>query len=221
MENWLAVFPREESADAVDAIFKSWHELVSMRRANFHHKVREPNLTKQIKEYVETKVSVDQGLMGHWVAESVHNIIDSHTGDIVAEGRTDITYFWNNEDVRLMLVFEFKKLGNTSASRTNYLGAKGLDRFVNGTYSVNQPVAVMVAIHWEPVHDVVSGLCRALKWERTIKRLKTIKAQDGDVVRRPSILFPQLAEFDTLHQRAPDKTPSHGEIRVAHMFLGF
>ncbi|TIU66195.1 MAG: Fis family transcriptional regulator, partial [Mesorhizobium sp.] len=37
----------------------------------------------------------------------------------------------------------------------------------------------------------------------------------------PSTLFPPTAEFDTEHKRPAELAPSHGTIRVAHVFLEF
>ena len=46
-----------------------------------------------------------------WAAESVENEVDFDTGELKEERRTDIVYGWNNDNDRIRLVFEFKKVG--------------------------------------------------------------------------------------------------------------
>ena len=59
--------------------------------------------------------------------------MDFNTGELIQERRTDIVYGWNNEEIGVQLVFEFKKLNRFARARNNYLGKDGLRRFVTGS----------------------------------------------------------------------------------------
>ena len=219
MDTWLAAFPIREANDAVSALCESWGVLAAVRRPDFHPGVREPLLTRVLKTHVEQVTSRKYGILGMWATEAVYNEIDSHTGAITEEHRTDIVYGWNNEYVAMRLVFEFKKLNSRASSRRHYLEKDGLGRFVTGTYSRSQPVAVMVGILAEPKAAVVQPLLREFRESKRIASLRIQLTASGDPCHRPSLI--SKAEFDTEHERDSRLAPSHGTIRVAHLFLLF
>lgn len=219
-DSWMAAFPIRPAAEAVDALCEGWRILAAMHRPHFNRKTKEPDITRALKTYVERVVARERGLLGMWAAEAVQNEMDFQTGALIEERRTDIIYGWNDEETGIQLVFEFKKLNRLARSRTQYLGENGLRRFVTGRYSRGQPVAAMVGVLIDPEDQVVPPLRAALAEAGTIDALRLHVRPDGSVLDQPSQLF-SAADFDTEHARDEDLAPSHGTIRVAHLFLAF
>ena len=219
-DTWLTAFPVPRAAEAVAALCESWRIMAAVRRSNFHPGIKEPDLTRVLKTHVERVTSRERGILGMWAAEAVQNETNFDTGELVEERRTDIVYGWNNDRIGIQLVFEFKKLDRLASSRRQYLGENGLGRFVSGIYGRGQPIAVMVGILVNPEEQVVPALLAAFGDSRIIETLRLRFQPDGGVIDQPSRLFPE-AKFDTKHERDPDLAPSHGIIRVAHIFLGF
>ena len=220
MDTWSTAFPIHPASKAVEALCESWRVLSAEKRPHFHSGIREPRLTRALKAHVERVTSRDFGLLGMWATEAVQNEMDFHTGELTEERRTDIVYGWNDEEVGIQLVFEFKKLNRTARSRSLYLGEDGLGRFVTGIYGRGQPVAVMVGILKDLENRIVPPLLCTLTSSEMINSLRIKLTSDGHSFSRPSLLFPQ-ADFDTEHERNADLAPSHGTIRVAHIFLAF
>lgn len=218
--DWLSAFPIRPASEAVDALCESWRILAEKPRPHFHPGMKEPQLTKTLKTFVENVTARERGLLGMWAAEVVLHEIDKDSGKLSEERRTDIVYGWNDEKRNIELVFEFKKLGRLKSHRTHYLRENGLGRFVTGIYSRRQAVAAMVGILIDPEQEVVPPLRDALSDKELIAALKIRPCAAGHPYERPSILFP-AADFDTEHERDPHFAPSHGTIRIAHLFLAF
>lgn len=219
-EAWLAAFPIRPATEAVDALCESWRVLAAVPRPGFHPGKREPELTRALKAYVERVTARKRGLLGMWATEAVQNEMDFETAELSGERRTDIVYGWNNEKTGIQLVFEFKKLDGLARSRNNYLGDDGLGRFVTGKYSRGQAVAAMVGMLIDPEDQVLPPLRLALAGADTVAALRLCLRPSGRAFDRPSQLFP-AADFDTEHERDAELAPSHGTIRVAHLFLAF
>jgi hypothetical protein len=217
---WLDAFPIRPAAEAVEAIYESWQRLASVHRPGFHPLRSEPDLTRVLKAHVEYVTARERGLLGMWVAEGIINEIDLDTAELTEERRTDIVYGWNNDQTGIQLVFEFKKIDRLARSRTHYLGENGLGRFVTGIYSRQQAIAAMVGILMDPIDEVVPPLRDRLADSAIAAPLKLRLRSTGGAYDRPSLLFP-LADFDTEHERDPKLAPSHGTIRVAHLFFSF
>ena len=220
MDAWSAAFPIHPASKAVEALCESWRVLSSEWRPRFHPEINEPHLTRVLKAYVERVTSQKYGLMGMWATEAVLNEMDFRTGELIEERRTDIVYGWNDEEVSIQIVFEFKKLDRSARSRNLYLGKEGLERFVTGIYGQDQPVAVMVGILKDPENQIIPPLRCALANAKIVTSLRLKPTSDGHFYFRPSLLFPE-ANFDTEHERGTDLAPSQGTIRIAHLFLAF
>lgn len=218
--DWFDAFPLHPASQAVNAVCESWDVMTNKYRAKFHPKMKEPALTKALKAHVERVTAPEQGLLGMWAAESVINRIDLNTGEITEERRTDIVYGWNDDKTSIELVFEFKKLTRYKRSRKAYIGPEGLGRFVTGMYSKRQPIAAMVGILIDPHDKIVPPLRVDLEQPDAIAELCILPESSGKACQCPSTLF-NSAEFDTTHERPPELAPSHGTIRVAHLFLKF
>jgi hypothetical protein len=215
---WLLAFPLRPASDAADALCESWQILAASYKRHFHAGKREPELTRVLKGHVENVTGRQRGLLGMWATESVINRINFETGEIVEERRTDIVYGWNNEHVGIQLVFEFKKLDRSAASRANYLGENGLLRFVTGIYGQDQPIAAMVGILIDSFDDCVPPLRELISITPAGPPLSLRRGSGGEAVHRPSLLF-QTADFDTEHDRPAEQNPPL--VRVAHIFLKF
>jgi hypothetical protein len=157
-----------------------------------------------------------------WSTEGVINDFDPETAVLTNERRTDIVYGWNDDQrgLAIQLVFEFKKIDRLARSRQQYLGKDGLARFVTGIYSRHQSAAAMVGILLDPVDEVVPPIKGALSDAQVAASLKLRCRPSGEPFASPSILS-QTAAFDTEHDRDSALAPTHGTIRVAHLFLGF
>jgi hypothetical protein len=219
-DSWFAAFPIRPATEAVDALCASWRELAAVQRPGFHPGKREPELTRVLKAHVERVTARERGLLGMWATEAVQNELDFDTAELSEERRTDIVYGWNNDKTGIQLVFEFKKLDRLARTRANYLGGDGLGRFVTGKYSRGQAVAAMVGMLIDPEDQVVPPLRDMLASAEMVSLLRLRLRTGGEACDRPSLLFP-AADFDTEHERDPDLAPSHGTIRVAHLFLTF
>ena len=218
ISDWRDAFPLRPAVAASDALLQAWSELASTPRPWFNAKTTEPRLTKRLKSHVERHVARQHGLLGMWAAESIGGELDVTTGRF-EERRTDIVYGWNDEATSLELVFEFKRVGKRKRHRDDYLGARGLARFVTGTYSRGQAIAAMVGILLAPEEDVVPPIQAALTESRTADALRLRRSPTGQPYSKPS-LFPQ-ARFETEHDRDAELAPPHGYIRVAHFFVAF
>ena len=215
---WLTAFPLRSASDAAEALCESWRVLAASPKPHFHPGCREPHLTRVLKAHVENVTGRERGLLGMWATESVINRVDFNTGKIVEERRTDIVYGWNNEKVGVQLVFEFKKLSRSAASRAQYMGEDGLLRFVTGIYGQNQPVAAMVGILIDAFNDCVPPLRQSLENVAVGPPMSLRRGGVGEACTRPSVLF-RPADFDTEHDRPPGAPPP--VVRVAHIFLQF
>jgi hypothetical protein len=219
-DEWFDAFPIRPATEAVDALCESWKELTRLPLPGFNPEMKEPVLTRALKAHVELVTGRNRGLLGMWAAESVINVLDPVTAVIREERRNDIVYGWNNETTGLQLVFEFKKMTRSANDRKHYLGPKGLERFVTGIYSRHQPVAAMVGMLTDMAVDVVPPLKGALATASSVARLRLRRSSSNEAFEEPSTLF-QQAEFDTVHHRHVSLAPSHGTIRIAHIFLTF
>lgn len=216
---WLALFPLEQATAATDALVAGWNTLAAEYRTEFNHKTHEHRLTRALVTLLR-QTSPGRGLMGYWGSEQEVGDIDIKTGRVTNLKRTDIHYHWNGESQRLELVYELKKLGDTSNSRRNY-AKEGIARFVDGHYSRSEPIAFMVGILVAERSQCIAALVKALKRPAMMTALNVRRTPEGEITYSPSVLFPDHADFDTEHTRPPDRAPSHGSIRIAHLFVEF
>ncbi len=219
--SWIKAFPLATAAEAVKAVLDCWNRLAITHLPGFNPKMKEPTLTLVLATYLRYVISNEYGLRGQWGAENVGATIDYATAKIIKIHRTDICYFWNDEQTSLQLVIEFKKLGHTKSSRDYYLGEKGMLRFISGPYSKGQPIALMAGILSKDYNDCVPPLRSSLQRPEIASMLQLRSTDKEEAYCMPSMLFPGIVDFDTEHVRSPDKAPTHGTIRIAHFFLSF
>lgn len=214
--DWTAAFPLNQAQDAADVVFDAWRELSSRYLPHFNRQTSEPKLTKIIAARA-TALGADRRVQGAWLPEVVIPVLDETGTKIAEERRTDILYVWNNDHLTIQIIFEFKLLKRGFA--TVYIGPKGMDRFVTGAYSKGQPIALMVGMVLNDRLDAVNRISDALRGAAS--KLCMVPQADGTYFSRPSIISPELAEFDTVHTRPAHLAPAHGTITVSHVLLNF
>lgn len=209
-DNWHQAFPMLQAQAAATAVCKCWSEKAASGDRKFIPTEYERKLTIRLCRYLR-KVSPEWGVFGFWKAEPVDE--DDDDRDDGGESRTDIEYLWGIDKNRMTLVFEFKKL-NTS-NRSAY--KQGMERFVTGSYSVKEPMAIMVGILEDDRSKCVPALRKALSnpgWTRELHMVRP----GTDALITPST-FIKEADFDTEHVRSESKAPKHGTILIAHLFV--
>lgn len=216
---WMSAFPMANAESAVGALLESWAQMACKHRPKFNPTMPEHKLTRVVRAHVR-KHAAGKRLLGYWGTEGVENDVDFETGEILGEGRTDVAYHWNDPEHSYTLIFEFKKLKADKTSRRFYIEG-GLQKFVTGLYSEQQPLALMVGILMAPEADAVAGLKRALAMPATAALTQACQDAHGRFILEPSVLFPPHATFDTEHVRTPEKAPAHGTIRIGHAFVTF
>jgi hypothetical protein len=201
---WQQLFPIDDATKVVDLLQQTWDELVSKKTPRFDLTSKEPHLTQFLQSVLKTK-ALPAGLTGLFIAERLDAVADLTTGKLVKRSRSDICYF-TNESHRLLLTFEFKKLSHTNTSHKAYC-KDGILRFVEGKYSNDEPLALMVGMV-EAIHKstCIQGIQIALN--NPIVAL-------ANPISTPSQVFPNHAEFDSEHCRCN----SYPNIILSHLFL--
>jgi hypothetical protein len=220
---WLAAFPQEDVRTAVSALREVWTELTTLSPETFHPKANEPRLTELLCEHIRAVFKTRTKLTGQWSYERrMGKIKPRNNGgvEISERRRTDIEYFSDRYDPCLELVFEFKKINGKAGRRNTYVGPDGMLRFVTGSYSIKQPLAIMVGILTDAEAACVLPLIDLLKTPKAMSTLQ-MKSEYADSLKVPSIVLPTIAQFDTEHQRSAELAAEHGTITIAHLFLGF
>ena len=117
---WHKVFPLDPARQAVAAMLSIWNEVAQDYKPGFHIDMDEPDITVRLKDYL---VDATESLLpGFWTAEDRSGKTSLKTGKRRDAFRTDIVYLLSGTTTlpKLSLVFEFKWLDSTSASRTKY-----------------------------------------------------------------------------------------------------
>lgn len=211
---WNQVYPADEFGKVAKFIQDQWVKVVSHRPVHFHLGSHESKLTKFFNSILEQFKS-EAGFIGHFTSEAVHGVPDLDQGLLMDERRTDIRYLSARSD--LTVTFEFKKLKDNRDSRLKYYGKSGVLRFVEGHYSKENSIGVMVGLVGNNSPATVTSLQRAFAMTGTHSLLHMIPCPQGRYVRDPSDALPSIATFDTEHSRAVyDGRP---EILLCHMFL--
>lgn len=221
-DRWQDAFPLGEAQRAAKFLRDTWEDLIASKPRGFHRKLRENQLTEKLYLYL-ARLSQGRGrLTGFWINENTDGELDDPDSDnpkVVKRIRKDVTYA-SNVGARLELIFEFKKITSKSESWREYRGEDGMRRFVDGTYAKGLPFAFMVGLLMDDEHETcVDGLKQSLQSERSRDDLHMVAFKGSEYLFEPSILFPEVAHFDTEHNRPRDRAPSHGTIVLSHMFV--
>ncbi len=218
---WKKVFPFDEARRAAEFLFQTWQEMASSQPQFFDLSKRENYLTERLHYYIDNFSKSKGRLTGFWINENPQIKIDKKTGEIIERTRKDITYFSNSGKMRLVLIFEFKKLCNASKSIRAYVRQDGMQRFVDRRYGENEPIAAMVAMIVGDKEVCLNKLKNYITQEKITKELKIVPCLKGKLIRYPSAVFPSVANFDTEHKRTVNSESYFPNISIAHIFLTF
>jgi len=224
-DKWLDAFPVDEAQRAAKFVLETWNELSTKAPKTFNSSQRENHITERFGMHMP-KVSLAKArLLGWWSYEEPSGETMIIDGELKAQGRIrkDIVYKSNatssKKAVRIELIFEFKKLEDTSNSCKIYRGKEGMRRFVDGDYAKGLPLALMVGMVIGDQNACMQGLRRSLLSTASKSDLRMVGDAVGALLRDPSRVFPGVAYFDTEHNRPPASAPSHGTLLLSHMFV--
>ncbi len=212
-EGWSEAFPGEAKQDVVAFVRNTWNDLVARKTPKFDPSSKEPHLTEFLCMVLKTKQDLF-GFTGLFTAEERDSDPNLITGELENRRRTDIKYFSDRTNVYLTM--EFKKLEVAPKSSRRYCGEEGMDRFIVGKYSKDDPVAVMVGIIGKQPKDCIHRLKQIIKGDDVRDALCMLPSATGDVIDEPSQTMSQIAQFDTKHSRTKCGA---GELTLCHLFL--
>jgi hypothetical protein len=216
---WMLAFPTQEAHRAVEYLCEMWNEFAATRPKAFNN--RENKITEALGNLVDRSSQGRGRLLGFWNYEVPKADLHADTDDdlkAVRRIRKDIVY-QSNRTERIVLIFEFKKLQATKSSAKNYRGVDGMRRFIDGNYAKGLPLAIMVGMLIGDKENCIDTLRRSILSVAGKTDLRMVADPGGNLIQEPSLLFPALADFDTEHNRPTDRAPSHGTMRLSHVFV--
>lgn len=212
--NWRLAFPYEDARQVVLLMQKTWDSLVARKIPRFNPDAPEPHLTQFLQSVLKIE-KIDAGLTGDFSAEVHVGDADLVTGQLRNRGRSDIRYF--SDRANLDLTFEFKKLNPTSGSIKKYYGESGMMRFVNGKYSRDQPLALMVGLICSEPEVCISKLKSTIIMKEAAEELRLAELEPGKWLEEPTKELPPHVRFDSRHSRA--HLNGRPDIMLCHLFL--
>jgi hypothetical protein len=220
-DQWMKAFPANEARRAAQFVYDKWNDLSAQAPKTFHSGNRENHITERFGMHIP-KISLSQArLMGWWSYEEPSGESEVVNGELKPKGRIrkDLVYKSNSGKVRIELIFEFKKLEATKSSCKVYRGTEGMRRFVDGEYAKGLPIAFMVGMLIGDASNCVQTLRRSLLSTAAKSDLRMVSNAPGELIHCPSAMFPDLAQFDTEHNRLAGSAPAHGTMLLSHMFV--
>lgn len=220
-DEWEAVFPQSDVNAAISFIHSIWQQLLTDFPDAIASSNKEPEITQALGEHLIIKGQISP-LSGIFIYEAPRSAIDPTTGKRIKKLRTDITYQDSAVRVpsgkRLYVIFEFKKLKDSSVSRSAYVGENGMLRFIKGNYAEHtEHMAFMVGLVNTAPKTTVSALENLLKRADIRSKLHILPTQNNTYVRKPSERFADCVDFDTVHSRT--NYGELGNIVLCHFFL--
>lgn len=220
-DQWLDAFPIDEAQRAAKFVHDTWSELAAKAPKTFNARQRENHITERFGMHLP-KVSLSRArLLGWWSYEEPAGESEIIEEELRARGRIrkDLVYKTNIGVVRVELIFEFKKLEAKPTSCKVYRGRDGMRRFVDGEYAKGLPLALMVGMVIGDEVACVQTLRRSLLSPAAKADLRMVSNGSGALLREPSVVFPEVAHFDTEHNRPAAIAPPHGTMLLSHMFV--
>ncbi|MFM7460644.1 MAG: hypothetical protein ACKO15_07405 [Burkholderiales bacterium] len=215
---WRGTFPLLPTSAATEHLAQTWAIAIRAYPDKFRHTERENRITEFLWSEV-AKSSLSARLTGKWTYEDPNVIFDAKRKGVIKRVRSDITYLSDKGDVTLFLVYEFKKLRDNDTSRKTYQDEDGMMRFVNGYYSVAQPLAAVVGMIIGEPANCIDALKRSLIVPGVRSSLFMVP-DNSQYVRTPSTTLVPVAQFDTEHRRPTDQAPGgNGTTTLAHIFF--
>lgn len=212
---WLRAVPPRTLGDVIAYLADSFAELRRLYPDHHSFDQPEPTLTLSLCQHADLQNrKEDAGLSGAFAAESYAPVRDP-SGQVRKNGRTDILFTLGQAGAP-QVVFEFKKLDGGKRHRDLYIG-EGLNRFVTGKYAPDRDQGVMVGLTKVPPGREATAVRLALDQAGAMQAQRCIAGALGGGTRQPSATAPNVADFDTVHDRSG--TPHVTPIHVAHAFF--
>lgn len=212
---WFTVFPAPRIPDVLTYIGQTWDWLRCSYSGTVGFNQDEPTLTDNLCEALADPE--------RRFASRIDCDFQAETWELrrAADGTTTRIA---RADIRVILgapgtphfVVEFKKLDGTTQARWRYCH-DGMNRFVDGKYSVGHAFGAMCAFTCAVPVDEASAVAAYIAEPDRAAKLNCLDAAGTAMVTDPSITAPASAAFDTLHDR-PALTPSD-PITLLHIFL--
>lgn len=219
---WRGTFPLENARRATEHLANVWARVSRVYPDRIKPSIREDKITEFLWYYIELTSEDEARLSGKWSYEDRQVFLPPNLSNPIKRIRSDITYFSDRENTRLFLVFEFKKLKDSGPSRSAYQGENGMRRFVDGYYSIRNPLASMVGMVNGNQTVCVENLKHSLNSDKARNELCMV-SKNNHYLRVPSTTLHPTSQFDTEHRRPADQAPNNGvgTTTLAHIFLEF
>ncbi len=217
---WRKAFPSNETRAVIQFMRDRW-EFIQSRpggRKALSIVNAEPKITRFFGADLHG-CARSAGLLGEFSYEKPRGQANLDTGKIDKPIRTDIEYQFARARPIPPLIFEFKKLRATESKedQRQYFGSKGMLRFITGNYHEHVPHLAFMAGLIDTQVAVDQLRAALMRIPLAVGKLHTLARSDGELVCSPSMEFPALVEFDTIHSR-----PGTGDVSdlvLCHMFF--
>lgn len=213
--SWLRAVPPRTLGDVIAYLAESFSDLRRSYPDYHSFDQTEPVLTLSLCQHADLQNRKEEaGLSGAFAAESSAPVRDP-CGTVRKNGRTDILFTLGHPGAP-QIIFEFKKLDGGTRHRALYI-RDGLNRFVTGKYAPDRGQGVMVGLTKLEAGEESAAVCLAINDKKVIEAQRCIVDSQGSGTRSPSRIAPEVADFDTVHDRAGTSfvTP----VNVAHVFF--
>lgn len=213
--DWTDVFPGPRVPDVLEYVGNTWDYLQATVAPAVGFGYGETALTDNLCEALEDAERRRAHRMDCDFQAETWELRRNTDGTTTRIARADIRVMLGAPGTP-HLVIEFKKLDGSANHRWRYC-FDGMNRFVEGKYSIGHSFGVMCGLTPCDLDDEANALAAYIATEKYAEKLRCIADVNGDVVTAPSVLDPVGAKFETNHDR-----PSVGTgdpILILHKLL--
>ena len=212
---WLQVFPPQLLAELLDYVVQTWVWLRTTYPNTHVFETEEPDLTESLCTALDEDLRKRASAITSQFEAEVWQRVRLSDGSVKRVSRTDITVTYGAPGTP-RLIMEFKKLNGTTDHRWRYC-FDGIQRFVDGKYANQHLHGVMCGF---VAHGKISELTKLVNYIDEPGRASKLICKpnkNGKAVTRPSDCAPNVADFDTHHDRPTIINAS--PILLAHVLL--
>lgn len=212
--SWFEAFPSPEIPALLGYVARSWIKLRTSNPASNSFDRDEPALTRSLCEALDDfNEKKFNGITGAFEAEPLE-LSRLPNGQVPMGGKTDIKFILAVPGTP-KLIIECKKLNGETTNRREYC-KNGIQRFVTGKYAKSCRNGIMCGFTANPIITERDALVSYISDSKRSRNLQCISF-NGHVVEIPSVCAPNVAEFDTKHNRP--NVVGVGPILLAHLLL--
>jgi hypothetical protein len=195
---WLQVFPGPLIPDVLAYVSDTWQWLQATYPETIAFHWEEPRLTDSLCEALNDRDRRQRSTIHcDFQAETWELRRNPLTGDVKRIARADIRVTLGAPGTP-HLVLEFKKLDGTANSRWRYC-FDGVNRFVEGKYSVQHEYGVMYGLSCIDLTTESVAMAAYISSLDYPQRLNCVSDNTGSFIAAPSPTDPLGARFDTRH----------------------